>query len=302
MTDSHDHNFAGSAKPKSFSLSLVLGFVMFFSILHLQYTAPLIPIFGFHGVIDIKINRSDLYSGEMHYPKQELEKFLEQLIIKNYWFLTSQDLYDFFISKNEKIPAEQRKQKPIMISFDDGYKSVHTNLLPILTKLEKKYKKKVKVVLFINPGNLATPENADYTHLGCKELREGLKKGFYDIQSHGLNHKDLTKLTRRELIRELVQARTELRNCTQDVDPEQQVASHFAYPYGAYNKQVESYVSKYYLSSYLYNNEMLNYGCFKNHYEIPRLMVNRQNSSKQLIEFAEAFYPIGNQKNYPGKC
>ncbi|QSJ17104.1 polysaccharide deacetylase family protein [Nostoc sp. UHCC 0702] len=302
MTDSHDHNFAGSAKPKNFSLSLVLGFVIFFSILNLQYTAPTIPIFGFHGIIDIKSNAPDLYSGEMHYPKQEIEKFLEQLIINNYWFLSSQDLYDFFLSKSRKLTAEQYKQKPIMISFDDGYKTVHTKLLPILSKLEKKYGKKVKIVLFINPGSLARQGSLDTTHLGCKELREGLKKGFYDIQSHGLNHKNLTKLTRRELVKELVQARTELRTCTQDLDPDQQVASHFAYPYGAYNQEVETFVAKYYLSSYLYNNRILDYGCFKNHYEIPRLMVNRQNTTKQLIDIAEAFYPIDNKNYYKGKC
>ncbi|MBH8562491.1 polysaccharide deacetylase family protein [Nostoc sp. CENA67] len=302
MTDSHEHNFAGSVKPKNFSLSLVLGFVVFFSILNLQYTAPIIPIFGFHGIIEIKNNAPDSYSGEMHYSKYEIEKFLEKLIINKYWFLTSQELYDFFLTKSRKIPDAQYKKKPIMISFDDGYKTVYTNLLPILSKLENKYGTKVKVVLFINPGSLATPGSSDTTHLGCKELREGLKKGFYDIQSHGLNHKDLTKLNRRDLVKELVQARTELRICTQDLDPDQQVASHFAYPYGAYNQEVESFVSKYYLSSYLYNNEILNYGCFKDHYQIPRLMINRHNTAKELIDIAETFYPIDNRNLHQGKC
>ncbi|BAZ52442.1 hypothetical protein NIES4103_51030 [Nostoc sp. NIES-4103] len=302
MTDSHDHNFASSAKPKNFSLSLILGFVIFFSIINFQYSAPVIPIFGFHGIINIKNNASAFYSGEMHYPKEEVEVFLEKLIINNYWFLTTQDLYDFFLTKSKKISAEQYKQKPIMISFDDGYKTVHTNLLPILHKLEKKYGKKVKVVLFINPGNLSRPGSLNSTNLSCKELREGLKKGFYDIQSHGLNHKDLTKLNRRELVKELVQARTDLRICTQDLDPDQQVASHFAYPYGAYNQEVEDFVSKYYLSSYLYNNGILNYGCFKNHYQIPRLMINRHNTAKELIDIAETFYPIDNKNFHQGKC
>jgi peptidoglycan/xylan/chitin deacetylase (PgdA/CDA1 family) len=91
----------------------------------------------------------------MNYPKQDLEKFLEYLIIDNYWFLTAQDLYDFFLTKSKIIPPEHWNQKPIMISFDDGYKTVYTILLPILDKLEKKYSKKVKVVLFINPGTFA---------------------------------------------------------------------------------------------------------------------------------------------------
>ena len=114
---------------------------------------------------------------------------------------------------------------------------------------EKKYAKKVKVVLFINPGTLDKQGSNDSTHLGCQELREGLEKGFYDIQSHGENHKKLTKLTPQKLVNELLQAQTELRECTKGLDSEHNVASHLAYPYGAYNDQVKFYASKYYLSS-----------------------------------------------------
>ncbi|MBH8574889.1 polysaccharide deacetylase family protein [Nostocaceae cyanobacterium CENA369] len=302
MTENHEQNFVNYSKPKGFYLSLVLGFVMFFSIINFQYTTPIIPILGFHGILDTKSNLSNYYVGDMQYSKQDMEKLLEQLIINNYWFLTTQDLYNFFLTRSQKIPYEYQKKKPVMISFDDGYKTVYTNLLPVLDKLEKKYTKKIKVVLFINPGTLALKGSRNSTHLGCQELREGLKKGFYDIQSHGLNHKDLTQLNRRELIKEILQSRTELRKCTQDLDPDQKVASHFAYPYGAYNKQVESYVSKYYLSSYLYNDELLNYGCFKNYYEIPRLMVNRQKSAKQLLEIAETLSTVSKQKLSQNKC
>jgi poly-beta-1,6-N-acetyl-D-glucosamine N-deacetylase len=291
MTDSNDDNVVSYQKNKKFPFSLALVSIISFSILNLEYTQPIVPVLGFHGVINPKNTDSQSQSGLMHYPQKDLEKLLVNLINDNYWFLTSQDLYDFFLTKSQKIPNEYRNQKPIMISFDDGYKTVYTNLLPLLSKLENKYGKKVKVVLFINPGTLARKGSKSFTHLGCQELREGLKKGFYDIQSHGLNHQDLTTLNRRELINELVQSRTELRKCTQDLDPEQKVASHFAYPYGAYNKQVESYVAKYYLSSYLYNDELVTHTCLKNYYEIPRLMVNRQKSTQQLLEIARGISP-----------
>ncbi|WGV28627.1 polysaccharide deacetylase family protein [Halotia branconii] len=290
MTDNNDDNVVSYQKNKNFPFSLALVSLIGFSLLNLEYTEPIVPVLGFHGVVNPKKSDSQLQLGVMHYPQKDLEKLLVNLINDNYWFLTSEDLYVFFLTKSQKIPNEHRNQKPIMISFDDGYRTVHTNLLPLLSKLENKYGKKIKVVLFINPGTLARKGNQDFTHLGCQELREGLKKGFYDIQSHGLNHQDLTTLNRRELINELVQSRTELRKCTQDLDPEQKVASHFAYPYGAYNKQVESYVSKYYLSSYLYNDEIVTYTCFKNYYEIPRLMVNRQKSAKQLLEIARGIF------------
>jgi poly-beta-1,6-N-acetyl-D-glucosamine N-deacetylase len=280
---------------KSFSFSLIIAVILLFYVLNLIFTVPVIPILGFHGIIDSQTSASQPSQAVMHYPKQDLEKLLDYLVRNNYWFLTTQDLYDFFLKKSHKIPREHLNQKPIMISFDDGYKTVYTHLLPILYKLEEKYRKKVKVVLFINPGFLENPRNPASTRLRCKELREGLKQGFYDIQSHGLNHKNLTFLTSQELTQELSQAQIQLRNCTADLDPQQKVASHFAYPYGAFNKQVQSYTSKYYLSGYLYNNKSLDYSCLKNYYEIPRVPINQQVSFQQMLEVAEGFHQSKNK-------
>lgn len=291
-----------STKSKIFPISIILIFLMLFVLPNLGESIPRVPILGFHGIIKTKIPALNSFQDNMDYPQKELEQLIEYLIINNYWFLTTQDVYDFFLTKSREIPVEHRGQKYIMLSFDDGYKTVYTNLLPLLSKLEKKYHQKVKVVLFINPGTLANKNSIASTHLGCQELREGLQKGFYDIQSHGQNHRNLTELTRPQLFNELLRARIDLRKCTQDLDPELKVASHLAYPYGAYNKQVESYVIKYYLSAYLYNDEILDYGCLKNHYQIPRLMVNRQKSPKQLIKLAESFQPIKNKTKNQNQC
>lgn len=295
MTDNQQEILESSPKTHNFPLRLGIVSVISWAVINFNYTYPTVPILGFHGLVDMQNKSLAVNTNEMQYSQQELEKILEYLVVNDYWFLSTQELYEFFLTKSKAIPAKNRQQKPIMISFDDGYKSVHTKLMPILSKLEKKYNKKIKVVLFINPGNLAKPGVNSKTHLGCQELREGLQNGFYDIQSHGLTHKDLTKLSRRELLRELVQARTILRQCTQDLDPEQKVASHFAYPYGATNKQVASYVSRYYLTGYLYNNEVLNHTCINNYYQIPRLMVNRQKSPQQLIQMAENQHPVTKQ-------
>ncbi|MBD6620863.1 polysaccharide deacetylase family protein [Komarekiella sp. 'clone 1'] len=296
MTNNNENNFLNTQKPKTFSASLALVFILFFTILNTGNTEPIIPILGFHGIIDPKASTLRSYKGEMNYQREDLEKLLEYLVLNDYWFLSTQDLYSFFLKKSHKISAEHRNKKTIMISFDDGYKTVHTNLLPILYKLENKYRRRVKVVLFINPGSLASNNSVNSVHLGCQELREGFKKGFYDIQSHGMNHKNLTNLPRHQLVNELLQARTELRKCTQDLDIKQTVASHFAYPYGAYTKQVKYYVSKYYLSSYLYNDKILNYACLKDYHVIPRLMVNRQKSTQQLIEMAKGLHPINDKE------
>ncbi|TFI51603.1 polysaccharide deacetylase family protein [Mastigocladus laminosus UU774] len=269
---------------KNLSLNFAVTLIIILFVLISQDTATVIPVLGFHGIINNPNTVTLTEQGRMHYPRKNLEMFLEYLIINDYWFINSQDLYNILSSKNPRISDILKKRKPIMLSFDDGYKTVYTNLLPILKRLEKKYHKKIKVVLFINPGTLANKNSINSPNLGCEELRKGLQQGFYDIQSHGLNHKDLTRLNDKRLVKELLQSQNELRKCTHDLDPEKKVASHFAYPYGAYNPKVKKYVAKYYLSGYLYNNKILNRNILRNQYEIPRLTVNQEESVKNLIE------------------
>jgi peptidoglycan/xylan/chitin deacetylase (PgdA/CDA1 family) len=248
-----------------------------------------IPIFGFHDIVEI-YSLNDKTSQDKNiipsYPKQDLEEFLGYLIREDYWFLSTQELYDYFLANpKQPIPPQHAKQKQVMITFDDGYESIHTQLLPILENLDKKYGKKAKVVLFVNAGFMGDRGFRLY-HATCKELNEGLVKGFYDIQSHGLYHSNLTQLSDRDLDRELFEDQKRLRKCTDGLDKTKTVASHIAYPFGATDKRVERYISKYYLSGYLYNSRTLKLGWNINKYRISRLTVNMEKSVKNLINLA----------------
>ncbi|HEY9298951.1 MAG TPA: polysaccharide deacetylase family protein, partial [Phormidium sp.] len=218
---------------------------------------------------------------------QNLLGFLDYLVSHNFWFVSSQEFYDYFISNSQTIPPEYIGKRPIMLTFDDSYKTFYTNLLPVLETVANKYNQKIKVVLFINPGTMAKNESKTSYNITCKNLREGLEKGFFDIQSHGQNHKKLTSLKTNDLIYELEVAQLELRKCTAGLDPNKTVASHIAYPYGASNSKVEKFASKYYKSGYLYNSRFFWQGWLKNKYQIPRLTVNRQKPPEGLIHIAE---------------
>ncbi len=158
------------------------------------------------------------------------------MVSQDYWFLTNQDLYDFFLTKSKAIPYEYRNESAIMLTVDNGYKTVYTNLLPMLSKLEKKYGNKIKLVLFISPGTLANDNGIPTTHLRCQELRYGWEKESFDIQFHGDNHKNLTEISQQQIVSELLLARIQLRKSLDDLDPEQKVASNVAYPYATTNK------------------------------------------------------------------
>ncbi|MEG5060017.1 polysaccharide deacetylase family protein [Microcoleus sp. A2-C5] len=271
-----------------FLLAFFLAFITYQVILEIITVE--IPIFGFHDIVDLR-NLQEVPPQRRDFPgdysQQNLEPFLEDLVSHNYWFLSTQELYEYFIANPKKpVPSENRGRKKVMIAFDDGNKSIYTHLLPILERLEKKYGKKTQVVVFINSGFLGHQDSL-IKKVTCQDLRDGMQKGFYDIQSHGLNHENLTKISLKALDRELSQDQIRLRKCTQDLDPNQIVASHIAYPFGAVNKQVDKYVAKYYKSGYLYDSLKLKLRFFPpNKYRISRLTVNKKHSAERLSSLA----------------
>ncbi|NEP40559.1 MAG: polysaccharide deacetylase family protein [Okeania sp. SIO2H7] len=250
-----------------------------------------IPVFGFHDIIDLQ-DKAEIPpqrpSYNIDYTKQDLEKFLDYLVREDYWFLSSQDLFIYFIKKSKPIPPEHLGQKAIVLTFDDGYKGVHKNALPILKKLEDKYGKKGKFVLFVNPWTMGIDNNMkDLSHVSCNNLREGYKSGFYDIQSHGFSHKNLAELDGKELELELYLAKFALRKCTHDLDRNKIVAAHIAYPYGAINKRVEKLLPKYHLTGFLYDDNLVKVNRLRNKYHISRVTVNNKTSPYKLIRLAK---------------
>lgn len=250
-----------------------------------------IPILGFHDIIDIQDKAQippQRPAYNLDYTKQDLEKLLDYLIREDYWLISSQDLFIYFIKKDRPIPQEHFGQKPIMLTFDDGYQGVDKNGLPILEKLEERYGKKGKFVLFINPRTMGVNNDGkDLPHVTCQDLRQGYQKGFYDIQSHGFTHKNLTKIDAKELEVELYLAKFALRKCTSDLDRNKIVAAHIAFPYGATNKKVEKYLPKYHLTGFLYDDNFVRVNRLKNKFQISRIPVNSKTSPEKLIRIAK---------------
>ncbi|MEY3330598.1 MAG: hypothetical protein RLZZ115_3483, partial [Cyanobacteriota bacterium] len=249
-----------------------------------------IPIFGLHDIIDesnIDQSPERRTQFENDYLKKDFYTFLNYLAKNNYWFLTTQDLFIYFIEKSQPIPSEKIGQKPIMISFDDGYYGVHENVLPILKDLEKEYNKKIKIVWFVNPGLMGVRLKDFLPHVSCAELRDGYKRGYYDIQSHGQTHKQLTLIKGKDLKFELEQAKLDLRTCMEDLDKNKWVAAHFAYPFGKVNRRVEKSLPPYYLTGYIYDGNMTRINRYTNKYRISRITVNRDNSPRNLIRIAK---------------
>ncbi|MEB3886613.1 polysaccharide deacetylase family protein [Lyngbya sp. CCY1209] len=253
-----------------------------------------VPIFGFHDIIDTtdadkQMTRRPPVSTD--YQKRNLYHFLNYLVVNDYWFLSSQDLFVYFIQKSKPIPPEYRGRKPVMITFDDGYSGVHENVLPILKDLEYIYREKVKIVVFVNPAYMGVNIPEYVPHMSCEDLRYGFKNGFYDIQSHGYSHQNLARLNAQTLQLELEKGKSKLRECTRDLDRNQLVGAHIAYPFGALTRRVERYLPGYHLTGYLYDDIVSRPALLKNPFRISRIPVNLRTTPRELVNLAETATP-----------
>jgi peptidoglycan/xylan/chitin deacetylase (PgdA/CDA1 family) len=113
--------------------------------------------------------------------------------------------------------------RPIVISFDDGYRSDYTHARPVLRRLGW-------------PGVLnLVLQNVGAGGVTAGEVR-GLIASGWEIDSHTLTHPDLTRLPSVLLRRQLVGSRAEIRRRFG------QPADFFCYPSGRYDARVEAAV------------------------------------------------------------
>lgn len=242
-----------------------------------------IPIYGFHGVFSPKeLEKSSYRPYYLDYSINDLRELLTYLVKNDYWFLSTQEFYDYFLVQSHPIPFERKQNKPVMLTFDDGYKNIDLYLLPLLKEISTKYNKSIKVVLFINPKFIQqNNQKQKAKYLQCKDLQKGVEQGFYDVQSHGFSHNDLTKLDSKHLNYELKVSQTSLQSCLAE---NKTVALHFAYPYDQVNSIVEEQTAKYYLSAFRFNSRFRKILFKKNNYTIPRFGVNQSDTPEILIK------------------
>ncbi len=130
------------------------------------------PILEYHRVT--KTDNSDGYSYNV--PPPEFAAQMDYLVANGYTTIT---LIDFMKAKKGKFTMPE---KPIIITFDDGYTDNFHELLPILTE------RKMKAVVFMITNNIN-----EKGYLTWDELR-ALQENGMEIGSHSANHLPITTL------------------------------------------------------------------------------------------------------------
>jgi peptidoglycan/xylan/chitin deacetylase (PgdA/CDA1 family)/Tfp pilus assembly protein PilF len=132
--------------------------------------------------------------------------------------------------------------KYIVITFDDGRESVHTNALPILKQFN------FTATLYLVPSwieKIGIPQEESYSNfLNWQQIKELQQEGF-EMGSHSHSHANLTKID--DLQSELLLAQQAIKtNLGSKVE-------HFCYPYGKYNQTILPEINQYYLTSVTVN-------------------------------------------------
>jgi peptidoglycan/xylan/chitin deacetylase (PgdA/CDA1 family) len=141
-------------------------------------TAICIPILMYH---EVKLTKA----GKDVIMPYEFETDLKYLKENGYETIVMSDLIDYVYS-GKPLP-----EKPIILTFDDGYLNNYTNVFPLL----KKYN--MKIVMSIIGKNTddftnIPDDNIDYSHVTWNQINEMISSGLVEIQNHSYNMHTIT--------------------------------------------------------------------------------------------------------------
>lgn len=161
-----------------------------------------VPVLMYHQISDEKGNDAVI-------SQERFKEHMEYLHRNGYSPLTLDEL-DAYLSGRLELPP-----KPVVLTFDDGYRDTYEIALPVL----KSYG--FKSTLFI-------PAAEDDRRLSWQELRE-MKAAGMEVASHSYSHRELAAMSPAEQLAEIVKSKEILdRNLGQDT-------KYFCYPNGSFS-------------------------------------------------------------------
>lgn len=162
-----------------------------------------LPILMYHKIPDADINSKH----KIFVNKANFEKHLRWLKFLGFQSLSFRQLKDLWY---EKIDIKSLPRKPIILTFDDGYKDNLLNAQPLL----KKYN--FKATLFLLSDKHRTMNDWDQPEPGVSpellniEERKTLDLNIYEIGSHGKTHQSWPSMERSLILDEMTSSKIEL--------------------------------------------------------------------------------------------
>ena len=191
---------------------------------------PFVPILMYHRVTSEDLTPYSEHSETLRVMAVSVESFASQMawLARRGFRTISLDNLLEARANNRSLP-----RKPVIITFDDGYQDVADNAIPILEQHN------FMAHLFLIPGLVGRTSEWDVReygwafHLFDWETARNLEERGFRCEAHTMTHPRLTLLETDECRREIEESRYAL---IQELGRE---VSHFAYPFGAYDRDTE---------------------------------------------------------------
>lgn len=198
----------------------------------------LLPIIMYHEVKPYK-TRKDVIT------PYEIESDLKYLTANHYTTITMSDLIDYVDGK-KGLP-----DKPIILSFDDGYYNNYVYVFPLL----KKYHTKIVfslIGIYTDDATRYPENNLNFSHVSWNQINEMIESGLVEVQNHtyNLHTVNLKRYGCRRNKGESLEHYDQV--LTEDIGKLQQeittmtgeTPNTFAYPYGAVSKESYPIIKK----------------------------------------------------------
>lgn len=170
-----------------------------------------IPVLNYHQINDTEKNALTVNT-------EQFEAQMKYLSENGYTAITPADMLDAWEN------GTQLPEKPVIITFDDGYLDNYNHAFPVLEKYQ------LKATIFLISDYVNTYPN----YLTWSVVQDMQQSGLIDFESHTLSHEELTKAP------DLDEAKHQLTGSKQAIEWNLGKQVNFiAYPCGEYNDDIE---------------------------------------------------------------
>ena len=184
-----------------------------------------VPVLMYHAVSDDLWGYWDLFVSPETMEQELL--YLQENGYETIWFEDLSHVEDF--------------EKPVILTFDDGYDDNYTELFPLLQKYN------AKATIFVIPKAIGTPHK-----MTAEQVQELSRSGLVSIQSHTYSHGNLSTMDEQTLIFEMEASQNYIAALTG------QVPYTVCYPEGKNSELSIEVAGRYYDYGLLMNGQLYN--------------------------------------------
>ena len=218
------------------------------------------------GVLSIMYHRFD----ENKYPSTNIrmEIFLKHIqLIKelNYDLIHPQDF-----KSNFNIP---KKQKKILLTIDDGFKSFYDVAWPYLKK------NKIPFILFVS-----TEPVGNKGYMTWDQIKEIESENFAVIGHHSHSHEYLINKSNQDFVRDIETANQIFKN---EIG---YIPKLFSYPFGEYSEFMRKYISKNFIYAFGQHSGVIDVN--KEKFQLPRFPINENYGEMKRFSSIIKTYPL----------